>query len=194
MNREGRKPKKHPVDGREMTVCEIAKMLGIPKNALHCRRHRMNGASYQAIVNMYRANTWGSDKDRASRYLVEGRWMTRTQIAGMLGIAPHSLSAWRSQNRASMTEAVEHFRQWAESGRVHNPNGAGGKQAKKYRVGSRNYTIPGVARTYGVAVQTVREYVHAHGMAEALKHYQAAEVRKAEREIMKILGNWSETE
>ena len=191
MNREGRTPKRHLVDGREMTAREIADMLGISYGALSGRKSRLNGISMQAIVNMYRANQWGTDKDRAARYLIEGRWMTRAQIAEMLGIAPQSLSTWRWANRASMMEAVEHFRRWNEGGRVHNPKGVGGRPAKQYRVGSRNYTVPGVAKKYGVTVQTVRAYVYTHGMAEALKHYQGAEARRrarAEKEILRILG------
>ena len=194
MNREGKKPKKHLVDGREMTLREIAEMLGISYKAMTSRRNRLRGISMQTMVNMYRANQWGSDKDRAARYLIEGRWMTRAQIAGMLGIAPQTLSTWRWQNRVSMEEAVAYFRRWNEEGRVRNPKGVGGRPAKQYRVGSRNYTVPGVAKKYGVKVHTVRSYVAAHGMAEALKYYQGTEVQRAEQEIMQILCDWGEKE
>lgn len=189
MNKDGKKPELHLVDGREMTAVEIAEMLGISKAALRCRRSRMGGISYQAIVNMYRSNQLGSFHDRAARYLIEGEWLTQTQIAERLGVKPHTISAWRYDNGASMMEAVEHFRRWNEGGRVRNP--VGGRPAREYRVGSRYYTIPGVARKFDVAEQTVRAYVYTHGMAEALKHYQGAERRRrdrAEREIMRILG------
>ena len=191
MNRKGKPPVKHLVDGREMTAVEIAEMLGISNAALRCRKSRMGGISYQAIVNMYRSNQLGSFYDRAARYLIEGEWLTQTQIAERLGVKPHTISAWRYDNGASMMEAVEHFRRWNEGGRVHNPKGVGGRPAKQYRVGSRNYTVPGVAKKYGVTVQTVRAYVYTHGMAEALKHYQGAEARRrarAEKEILRILG------
>jgi len=41
MNRKGRKPDRHLIDGREMTVQEIADMLGITKLALQGRRSRL---------------------------------------------------------------------------------------------------------------------------------------------------------
>ena len=189
MNRMERKPEMHRVDGREMTAVEIAQMLGITKNALRHRRNRLGGISMQAVVNMYRENQFGSYHDRAARYLIDGQWMTRTQIAEKLGVSPVSLSNRRCQRGESMAEAVEHFRQWNESGRKKNPLGNGGRPAQQYRVGSRYYTIPGVARKYGVAVPTVRRYVYAHGMAEALKHYQGRGAQaRAEKEIMRILG------
>lgn len=172
-----------------MTAVEIAEMLGISKAALRCRRSRLGGISYQALVNMYRANQLGSFHDRAARYLIEGEWLTQTQIAERLDVKPHTISAWRYDNGASMMEAVEHFRRWNEGGRVRNP--VGGRPARVYVVGNREYTVPGVARKYGVAEQTVRAYVYTHGMAQALKHYQSAERRRrarAEWEIMRILG------
>lgn len=193
MNREGRKPGRHMVDGRMMTVAEIAQRLGITKNALHCRRTRLRGLSYQAIVNMYRENQFGSDCDRATRYLIEGEWLTQTQIAERLGVKPHTISAWRYDNRASMMEAVEHFRQWNEGGRKRNPRGVGGRPAQVYRVGNREYTVPGVARKYGKHVASVRWLLNDRGgdMGKVLAYYQAKERRKrerAEREILKILG------
>lgn len=191
MNRDGRKPDRHLVDGREMTAVEIAEMLGITKNALRIRRSRMDGISYQAIVNMYRDNQFGSDHDRAARYLIEGEWLTQTQIAERLGVKPHTISAWRHDNRASMMEAVEHFRRWNEGGRVRNPRG--GRTAQVYRVGNREYTVPGVARKYGKHVTSVRCMLQSRGgdMGKVLAYYLAKERRKrqrAEKEILRILG------
>ena len=56
MNPDGKKPELHQVDGRNMTVNEIAEMLGISRLSLQKRRSNLGGASYQTIVNMYRAN------------------------------------------------------------------------------------------------------------------------------------------
>jgi predicted ArsR family transcriptional regulator len=191
MNRDGRKPDRHLVDGREMTAMEIAEMLGITLNALRIRRNRMDGISYQAIVNMYRKNQFGRYLDRAARYRIEGEWLTQTQIAERLGVKPHTISAWRHDNRASMMEAVEHFRRWNEGGRKRNPRG--GRTAQVYRVGNREYTVPGVARKYGKHVTSVREVLRHRGgdMGKVLAYYQAKarnRQARAEQQILRILG------
>ena len=193
MNRIGRKPDLHLVDGREMTAVEIAGMLGITKNALRCRRNRLGGISYQAIVNMYRDNQFGSDHDRAARYLIEGEWLTLTQIAERLGVSVHSISQWRCVNGASMEEAVEHFRRWNEGGHKRNPRGLGGRPPRVYVVGNREYTVPGVAKKYGKHQTSVRCMLKSRGgdMGKVLACYQAKERRKrqrAEKEILRILG------
>lgn len=192
MNREGRKPDRHMVDGREMTAVEIAQMLGITKDALRCRRSHLGGISYQAIVNMYRANQLGSFHDRAPRYRIEGEWLTQTQIAERLGVKTHTISTWRYDNRASMMEAVEHFRRWKEGGRKRNPHGLGGRPPRVYRVGNRGYTVPGVARTYGMNPTSVYDMLKSRGgdMGKVLAFYQAKERRnqqRAEKEILRIL-------
>ena len=193
MNLAGRKPDRHLIDGREMTVVEIASMLGISKAALHCRRTRLGGISYQAIVNLYRENQFGSDHDRAPRYRIEGEWLTQAQIAERLGVKSHSISAWRYDNRASMMEAVEHFRRWNEGGRKRNPHGLGGRPPRVYVVGNREYTVPGVARKYGMHPMSVRDMLKSRGgdMGKVLAFYQAKQRRRqtrAEQQILRILG------
>lgn len=196
MNREGRKPGRHMVDGREMTAVEIADMLGITKNALRCRRSRMGGISYQTIVNMYRANQLGSFHDRAARYLIEGEWLTQAQIAERLGVKSHSISNWRCDNRASMMEAVEHFRRWNAGGRKRNPRG--GRPAQVYRVGNREYTVHSVARTYSMNPVSVYDMLKSRGgdMGKVLAFYQAKVRRRqarAEQQILRILGHLEDT-
>ena len=191
MNRKGRKPELHKVDGREMTAVEIADMLGITLNALRMRRSHLGGISYQAIVNMYRANQLGSFHDRAARYLIEGEWLTQAQIAERLGVKSNSISTWRYNNRASMMAAVEHFRRWNAGGRKRNPRG--GRPARVYRVGNREYTVPGVARKYGMSPMSVRDMLKRRGgdMVKVLAFYQAKARRKrerAEQQILRILG------
>ena len=193
MNKQGRRPELHKVDGREMTVKEIADMLGISANALHCRRVRLGPVSYQTLVDMYRSNQFGIAGDKACRYLIEGRWMTRTEIARMLGVQPRSLSNYRKVNKATMIEAVEHFRRWNEEGRKRNPLGTGGRPAQVYTVGRRKYTVPGVAKQFGVHPMTVRDMLKSRDgdMGKVLAFYQAKARKKqkrAESEIMRILG------
>lgn len=150
MNPRGKAPKRHLVDGREMTVAEIAGMLGITKKALQVRRSRLGGASYQTIVNMYRENAIGSDG--CYRYMVNGRWMTTGQIADILGVKAHTISSWRYQTKGSMADAIAWFRQLQTGERKRYP-GRGGCPPKKYRVRGRDYTVPGVAEKYGVSRQ-----------------------------------------
>ena len=191
MNREGRKPELHKVDGQMMTLAEIAETLGISKSALRCRRNRLGGISMQAVVTMYRENQFGSYHDRAARYRIEGEWLTQAQIAERLGVKSHSITVWRYNNRAGMEEAVEHFRRWNEGGRKRNPRG--GRPAQVYVVGNREYTVPGVARKYGMNPMSVRNMLKSRGgdMGKVLAFYQAKERRKrqrAEKEILRILG------
>lgn len=153
----------------------------------------MGGISMQAVVNMYRANQFGSDRDRAARYMVEGKWMTRTEIARMLGVLPGSLTRWIWANKATMDEAVAHFREYVQGGRKRNPLGTGGRPAQVYTVGRRKYTVSGVAKQFGVHPMTVRGMLKNRGgdMSKVLAFYQAKAQRKqqrAEKEIMRILG------
>lgn len=190
MNPRGKAQKRHLVDGREMTVAEIAEMLGITQNALRVRRSRLGGASYQTIVNMYRDNAIGSD--RCYRYMVDGRWMTTGQIADMLGVKAHTISTWRYQNKGSMADAIAWFRQLQTGERKRYPD-AGGRTPKQYRVRGRDYTVPSVAEKYGVSRQSVRQCLARRGgdMGAVLRFYQdkaRKKQRRAEDEIMRVLG------
>lgn len=190
MNRNGKPKALHPVDGRMMTVDEIADMLGMTRKALYVRRSRLGGASYQTIVDMYRSNAIGHDK--CFRYLVDGRWMTTRQIAKMLGIEAHTLSSYRWQNKASMEEAIAWYRQLQTGERKRNP-GVGGRPAIRYRVGNHEYTVSQVAAKFDVKVQTVRKILQRRGgdMGAVLRFYREKDKRaraKAEKEIMRILG------
>jgi uncharacterized protein YjcR len=178
------------VDGREMTVAEIAGRLGITKKALQVRRSRLGGASYQTIVNMYRENAIGSDG--CYRYMVDGRWMTTGQIADMLGVKAHTISSWRYQTKGSMADAIAWFRQLQTGERKRYP-GRGGCPPKKYRVRGRDYTVPGVAEKYGVSRQSVHQCLARRGgdMGAVLRFYQdkaKKKQRRAEDELMRILG------
>lgn len=193
MSRTGRPPERHMVDGRAMTVSEIAEMLGISTQALHIRRSRLGGISYQAIVNMYRANMFGSDRDRAPRYMVDGKWMTYKQLAEQLGVQPCSLADWRCRTGGSIEDAVNHFREYVWRGRKRNPQGQGGRPARQYRVGNRCLSVPQVAKMFGVGQCAVgRKLALLDGdMGAVIKFYKAREAkrrRRAEDEIMRILG------
>ncbi|MBQ1789017.1 MAG: hypothetical protein II008_02465 [Oscillospiraceae bacterium] len=192
MNPNGKPPEMHQVDGREMTVNEIAAMLGISRLSLLKRRSNLGGASYQTIVNMYRDNQFGTYHDRSSRYMVDGRWMSRKEICAELGIARMTLANWFQRNKGhSLNEAIEHYRK-VKSGEIKRGCGPG-RPPVRYRVGRKDWSVPDVARHFGVCAQSVRRVLEVHGgdMAAVIKHYREREEkkkRKAERAIMDILG------
>lgn len=95
----GSRPTLHMIDGKQMTVNEIATMLGVTRNVLNNRHSTMGGISYQAIVNMYRDGQLLTKHDRWPRHLVHGRWMTVKQVAEELDCKPHSIENWRYKCR-----------------------------------------------------------------------------------------------
>lgn len=187
-----RTPALHQVDGRMMTVAEIADMLGVSQNALETRRSKLGAPSYQVIVNMYRKNCFGNAGDRSPRYMVDGQWMSRTQIAQMLNIKPHTLTNWlNSHPTQDLSAAIRYYkqRQTGEQKRGHGP----GRPSTPYRVGKRAVTIKTVAERFGVNRSSVNAWLKRHGgdMAAALRHYrerEARQKRKAAKAIMEILG------
>lgn len=192
-----KQPERHLIDGREMTVQEIADMLGVTKMALQQRRSSLGGPSYQTIVNMYRENQFGSDRDRSARYMVDGKWMNRKQIAGMLGISTSTLTNWLCDNKGkSLLDAVEHYRRY-QTGELNRHYARGGAKPILYRVGRKTYSVPQVARMFGVSHQSVCYVLkHRNGdMAATIQHYKERETRrtqKAERDILAILMGGSE--
>lgn len=192
MNPNGKPPELHQVDGREMTVNEIAEMLGISRLSLQKRRSNLGGASYQTIVNMYRGNQFGTYHDRSPRYMVDGRWMSRKEICAELGIARMTLTNWFQRNKGhSLNEAIDYYRK-VKSGEIKHGSGPG-RTPVRYRVGRKDWSVPDVARHFGVHEQSVRKVLDARGgdMAAVLQHYREREEkkkRKAERAIMDILG------
>lgn len=192
-----KQPERHLIDGREMTVQEIADMLGVTKMALQGRRSRLGRPTYQTIVNMYRENQFGSDRDRSARYMVDGKWLTRKQIAGMLGISPNTLTNWLCDNKSkSIADAVAWFRMY-QTGERKRHHGQGGAKPILYRVGRKTYSVPQVARMFGVSHTSVSFVLkHRNGdMAATIQHYKERENRKrqkAEKDILAILMGGSE--
>ncbi len=189
----GKKPELHRIDEREMTVQEIADMLGITKNALQGRRSRLGLPTYQVVVNMYRENCFGTDHDRSARYMVDGKWQTRKQIAEMLEISPKTLDNWLYANKGKdIGDAVAWFRQY-QTGERKRHHGQGGRKPTLYRVGRKAYSVPQVARMFGVTHTSVAFVLKRRNgdMAATIQHYKEREARmkrRAEQAIMGILG------
>lgn len=201
----GKAYEKHLIDGRLMTAPEIAEMLGITLAALYNRRSRLNGTSYQHVVNCYRDNMFGNDRDRSPRYLIEGQWMTQAQIAERLHIQTHTITTWRCQNRRpdgslpAMEDAIAYYRQYLTGEKKRGVDNGGGRPWKVHLVKGKPWTVLDVSKRYGVHVKSVygRLFALGHDMGKVLEHYEqrdrhkkqveAKKMKQAEKDILAIL-------
>lgn len=186
MNPRGRAPILYEIEGRKMTVKEIAEMMGISKHALEAQRYRRQ-LSYQAIVAQYRQNRVLKMHDRWPRHLVHGQWMTVQQAAASLGLSPHTLRNWMAQQRGTGQEATleaawDHYKY--DRGR------RGGRTAIRHWVNNRQLTVAEAAEKYRLSENALRLYMFKHraSLNTAVKRCQEARQKRAEREIMTILG------
>lgn len=205
MSRGKRKPALHSVDGKMMTTQEIADMLGLTLKALYVRRSRLGGCSYQCVVDMYRSNQIGSDKNH--RYMIEGRWLTQDQIAAELKLASgHVLSTWRCEHRqpdgsmATMEAAVAYYRQYLTGEKVRWQGYGGGRPWKEHLVNGKAWTVLDVMKRFGKSRASVYRVLRQNGndmgrviryfeqRARRTKEIQRRKIQRAEDDIMKILG------
>jgi predicted transcriptional regulator len=174
------------IDGREMTVGEIADMLGVTAHALAVRRCKMGGCSYQLIVDMYRNNQLCSRHDKFYRHLVHGKWTTVPEVAEALGVSPNSITNYRSYarrpdgTRPTLEETYEHFKNRKRGGSV----------ARTYWVKGRRLTIAQAAKKYGTTENALRMYMRNHKstLEAAVRRLEERRAKRAEKEIMGILG------
>ena len=181
------KPKKHLVDGEWITVQKAADRLGVIRQQLYGQMHARR-CSLQVAVNLYRENLVLHNQGRADRHMIGGRWMTVRQAAEMLGITVTALRDYMWYHRqpdgrpATLAEAVEAYRSRAVS--------QGGKAPVQHRVGRKTMTCAEAADMLGVNVQTLRTYMCTHRatLAQTIKYYETKKRRKAEKDILNILG------
>ena len=178
--------KKHLVDGRWVTVAEIAEELGLNRQQLYTQMHHRE-CSLQVVVNNVRDGLALGGQGHASRHWVDGRWITVRQASEMLGVSMNTLYNWMHQHRrpdgrcALLSDAVEAYR----SGAVKR----GGRSPVEHRVGSRKMTTFQAAEKAGVSVNAI--WVHMHrrkaSLASTIRYYEKRKQRKAEKEILEIL-------
>jgi predicted transcriptional regulator len=181
------KPKLHFVDGEWITVQEAAEMLGLRRQQLYGLTHHKR-CSLQVAVNMYRENLALHDQGRADRHMVDGRWMSIRQAAEMLGVPFSTLQSYLYSHRqpdgrpATLAEAVDAYR----SGAVRH----GGHPSRLHRVGRRMMTQAEAAEMLGVTLNTVRMHMSKHKatLAQTIKYYETRKRRRAEKDILNILG------
>lgn len=180
------KPKKHLVDGEWMSVEEAAKMLGIRRKQIYDQMSDKQ-CGLQTVVRMYREG-YILGQGRAARYMVDGRWMTIKDAAQMLGVTRLAIYLWRYKRKRpdgslpSLAETVAAYR----SGEVRNR----GKQPKQHRVAGKLMTMREAAEMVGVSYSAMQLYTYKHkcSLAKAVKYYETRKQRKAEKDILNILG------
>ena len=178
--------KKHLVDGRWVTVAEIAEELGLNRQQLYSQMHARE-CSLQVVVNNVRDGLALGEQGHASRHWVDGRWMTVRQAAEMLGVSRNTLYDWMHGHRrpdgrcALLSDAVEAYR----SGAVKR----GGSLPKEHRVGGRTMTTFQAAEKLGVSVNAIRRQMNKRkaSLAATIRYYERRKQRKAEKEILEIL-------
>jgi predicted DNA-binding protein (UPF0251 family) len=181
------KPKRHLVDGEWISVQEAADRLGLQRQQLYSliSNHR---CSLQVAVNLYRENLALNDQGRADRHMVDGRWMSIRQAAEMLGLPVTTIRSYLYSHRqpdgrpAALAEAVDVYR----SGAVRH----GGHPPRLHRVGRRMMTQAEAAEMLGIDVNAVRCHMSKHKatLAQTIKYYETKKRRRAEKDILTILG------
>lgn len=179
--------KKYLVDGEWMSVEEAAEMLGLRRQQIYCQMSDRQ-CGLQAVVRMYREN-YILGQGRAARYMVDGRWMTIRDVAQMLGVTKKAIYLWRYKRKKpdgslpGMAEVVAAYR----SGEVVRHRG---KPPKQHRVGGKLMTMREAAGMVGCSYYAMQLYVYKHrcSLGKAVKYYEAKKKRRAERELLRILG------
>lgn len=176
------KPKKHLVDGEWVTVKEIAERLGVEAQQIY-NQMDFRKVSLQVVVNLYRENQILHGQGNAARYMVDGKWLTIRQAAEALGVSRGAIYQYMYKYQCSLAEAMAAYRQ----GLVKR---TGGDRTVYHRVGRGTMTVAEAAAKLGVSVNAVRIYMYKHkaSLAATIRHYEQRKKRKAEKEIMGILG------
>ena len=183
----GKKKVRHMIDGREMTVDEIAAMLGVTVHTLQVRRCALGGVSYQLIVNMYKNNQIGSVHDKVPRHLVDGEWLTVRQAAERVGVSPITIHHWRQSNPgATLADAMAHYRRY-QTGELKRWPGA---VARKHYVLGKYLTIAEAAEQYRTTEPALRCHMYKHrcSLHAAVKALEERRKRQAEKDILAILA------
>ena len=185
----GSKKKLYDIDGKKMTIDEIAAMLGITQDALMNHKTRQ-GCSYSTIVQMYRDGRLCSVHDKWPRHCVHGRWLTAKQVAEELGFSVNGIRNWRNKNRnrdgsmPTMEEAYDYFLQYKTGEKKR-----GGKVPKKHKVNGHMMTVMEAAKKYNISETALRIQMSRfhRTLDEAIKRLEERRIRMAQKRIIEIL-------
>jgi hypothetical protein len=185
-----RPPGKYLVDGKMLTVAEIAELMNTTVHGVRVRHSRLGKPSYQTMVDMYRAGQFGSKRTGYRKpHLIDGRWMSVQEVAAELGVNARSITTWRCQRRRpdgtrpTVEEAIEHFKAWKACGHVRS-------KPKVHRVKGRDMTVAEAAKMLGCTETALRSSMswNKESLAATVKRQERLKARRAEKEILRILG------
>lgn len=173
--------KKHLVDGEWITVAEAAERLGVTRQQIY-NQMNVKRIGLQTAVNLIRDNLALNGQGKGYRYMVDGRWMTIRQAAEMLNITPKALRTYMYRHRCTLSEAVETYRSKVVV--------RGGSKPKQHRVGRKTMTTFEAANMLGIDVLCLRTHMSNNKatLAQTIRYYEAKKKKKAEKDILNILG------
>lgn len=189
-----RGPQTYRIDGRAMTLAQIAGMVGVAQRTLETQKCRKGCATYQQLVDMYRRGEINRGHRGGIRHRIRGEWTTIQAEAARLGMKPQTMHKWMSDHRKRtgtmplLEECVKHYED-VKAGLVGNWY-TGGRPAQTYWVNGRKMTMKQAAALVGMQPDSLRELVKRRGLSvnAGVKYAQALQKKRAEREIMKTLG------
>ena len=172
--------KKHLVDGRWVTVKEIAAEMGLKPQQLYHQMH-VHRCGLQAVVNMIRENQILNGQASSPRWMVDGKWTTINQAAEALGVTHYTVYNYMYNHKFTLQEAVDAIR----AGKLRH----GGHDPVRHNVRGKAMTTFEAAEALGVSVNAIRIHMHRTGdsLAATIQYYEKKKLRDAERRIMKIL-------
>lgn len=187
------KPKTHMVEGREMTIRQIADMLGIAVGTLTNQKYRHGCSSYARLVEMYKSGEIHRRVHTGWRHKVHGRWTTVQEEADRLGLKRDTIYQWMFRTRKEekreplLEECVDHYEALA-AGRI-QPKRKGPKP-KLYRVNGREMTIGEAAALAGMTREGLRQRMAREkcSVNAAVKRALAYREKMARCKIMHILN------
>ena len=176
----GSKPKLYFVDGRWVTLYEMAAELGLKPRQLSNQMYRGGGGSLNVAVQRIRNNLAMNGHKCSERHMVDGKWTTIAQEAEKLGVSYSALQHYVKVHGCTLAEAVGNYRER----RVRH-----GAFPRVEIVNGREMTVADVAREAGVADRTVYWHRSRKGMTlkQIVKYYERKKAEEAARRIMDIL-------
>ena len=176
----GRQPKQHLVDGRWVTLTEMAAELGIKRKTLENQMYRNGGGSLNVAVHQIRDNLVLNGHKRSGRHMVDGRWTTMAEMAEALGINYSTLQHYVKVHGCTLAEAVADYRE----GRVIH-----GRSQKVHIVDGKETTVAEAARRCGVSIDTIRWRMshHKKTLRQTVRYYERKKAERAAGQILDIL-------
>lgn len=170
-----------------MTVEQAAEMLGVTRQQIY-NQMKNHSCGLQVVVNMVRDNLVLNNGYSAPRHMIDGKWMTKRQIAEMLGITVCSLQSWIYNHRQTdgspetMAHAVEAFR-------AHEVK-RGGSLPVQHKVGYKAMTVAEAAEKLGVSRNAIAIHMYRKkaSLAATIRYYERRKLKQAEKDILSILG------